>query len=192
MGRYHHLQEKGLIVNKTNRLIWMDLEMTGLDPRKDTILEVAIIITNNDLEIIEEGPDIIMHQSEERLLCMDTFVQTMHKETNLWNAVIVSNVSLQEAQQQILTFLKKHCVQGTAPLCGNSVWMDRFFLLHHMPEVYAFLHYRTIDVSTIKELVVRWDTSLEPFKKKKVHRALSDIHESIAELRYYRQKYFNK
>lgn len=174
-----------------NRLVWMDLEMTGLDPQKNTILEIATLVTDNNLNVLAQGPEIIIHHPEAILESMNNTVQAMHKKTALWQKVVSSEISLEQAEQETLDFLHKHCSTGTAPLCGNSVSMDRFFLFHHMPRLYSFLHYRTIDVSTLKEIVARWDVDKDgTFKKKKVHRALSDIEESIAELRYYKNKFF--
>jgi oligoribonuclease len=168
----------------------MDLEMSGLDPRRCAILEIAVIVTDADLSVIAEGPDLIVHQDDGVLASMDEWCTTHHGASGLTAAVRASKISAPEAEQRCLEFLRRHIKPGSSPLCGNSVWQDRRFLVEHMPELDAFLHYRLIDVSTIKELVKRWYPDLQPPKKAEAHRALEDIRESIAELRFYRETVF--
>jgi oligoribonuclease len=171
-------------------LVWIDLEMSGLDPHRCAILEIASIVTDADLNVIEEGPDIVVHQDDAVLAAMDEWCTTHHGKSGLTAAVRASTVSLREAEQRSLAFLAKHTKPGTSPLCGNSVWQDRRFLVDYMPDVERFLNYRVIDVSTIKELVKRWYPDRQPPKKSDTHRALDDIRESIAELRFYRSAVF--
>jgi oligoribonuclease len=171
----------------------MDLEMTGLDPTRNTIVEVATIITDDDLEIVAEGPDLVIATSEQQLAGMDEVVQTMHQRSGLLDAIRASNITLQEAGQATLAFLRDHIAEpGTVPLCGNSIGTDRRFLAAWLPEVEAYLHYRSVDVSTVKELARRWYPAAFADTPKKVgsHRALGDIRESIEELRYYRETIF--
>jgi oligoribonuclease len=171
----------------------MDLEMTGLDPARNTIVEVATIITDDDLQIVAEGPDLVIAASEEQLSDMDEVVRTMHQRSGLLEAIRVSNITLQEAGQATLAFLRDHIAEpGTVPLCGNSIGTDRRFLSVWLPEVEAYLHYRSVDVSTVKELARRWypDAFADGPKKLGSHRALGDIRESIDELRYYRESIF--
>jgi len=169
-----------------DRLVWIDLEMTGLDPKKCTIVEIATIVTNSNLDILEEGPNLVIHQSEEVLATMNDYVRSLHTRSGLLDQIRASAVTLQEATDQTLAFIKKYVPSGVVPLCGNSVWKDREFLEAYMPQVAAHLHYRMIDVSTLKELVRRWCPSREAPKKKETHRALDDIRESIQELAHYR------
>jgi oligoribonuclease len=173
-----------------NRLIWVDLEMTGLDPKSDFILEIATVVTDDQLELVAEGPNIVVNQPDEILLLMDEWSMTHHKESGLLDRVKSSSWDCWSAEQKTLEFLFSFCKKGESPLCGNSVGQDRQFLKKHMPTLENFFHYRNIDVSTIKELVKRWYPSLALYKKTKMHLALSDIKESISELRYYRQKVF--
>lgn len=175
-----------------NNLVWIDLEMTGLNPEKDKILEIAVIVTDNQLNIVAEGPVIVIGQTNETLEEMDKWCIKVHGKSGLLQKVVDSDVTELEAEEEVLDFLEEYCLPGKSPLCGNSVWMDRFFLFHHMPELYKFLHYRTIDVSTIKELAKRWspgNPALE-FKKQNTHRALDDIRESIDELKHYKECFF--
>jgi oligoribonuclease len=171
----------------------MDLEMTGLDPGRHTIVEVATLITDDDLEIVAEGPDIVVAASEAELAGMDEVVRAMHARSGLLEAVQGSTISLQQAGEATLTFLRQHIpLPGTVPLCGNSIGTDRRFLAAWLPEIDAYLHYRSIDVSTVKELARRWypeEFNNSP-KKAGTHRALGDILESIGELRYYRDTIF--
>jgi oligoribonuclease len=171
----------------------MDLEMTGLDPANDTILEIATLVTDDDLAIVADGPDIVVHATDEVLARIDPFVLDMHTKSKLLDAVKASTVSLEEAGARTLAFIKEHVPEpGTVPLCGNSIGTDRRFLAVHLPEIENWLHYRSIDVSTVKELVRRWYPEVRAGRPKKLglHRALDDIRESIDELRYYREHVF--
>jgi oligoribonuclease len=172
-------------------LVWVDLEMTGLEPGTCTIVEIATIITDGDLRLIAEGPNLIIHQSDEVLATMNSFVRDLHARSGLTERIRSSSISLAEAEAESLAFVKKHTEPGKSPLCGNSIWKDRAFLEVYMPGFVKQLHYRMIDVSTIKELVRRWyPEPFQPPKKKETHRALDDIRESIDELRHYREKVF--
>jgi oligoribonuclease len=171
----------------------MDLEMTGLDPTKDVILEIATLVTDDDLVIVAEGPDLVVHQPDAALAGMDPFVADMHAKSKLTEAVQASTITLDEAGARTLAFIKEHAPeQGTVPLCGNSIGTDRRFLATYLPDIENWLHYRSIDVSTVKELVRRWYPDIRAGRPKKVgaHRALDDIRESIEELRYYRERAF--
>lgn len=171
-------------------LVWIDLEMTGLNPEADVILEIASVITDGQLNIIQEGPALIINQPEDKLTAMSEWSQEQHAKTGLTDAVRASKVTLEQAQEQTLIFIKKHCKLETGLLAGNSVWQDRAFMYHYMPNIIQFLHYRLIDVTTIKELVLHWYPDEPEFEKKDVHRAQKDIYESIAELKYYKEKFF--
>ena len=173
-------------------LAWMDLEMTGLDPNRHVIVEIATIITDDNLEIIAEGPDLVLHATEAELGEMDDFVTTMHTQSGLLDQIKASTLTLEEAGQQTLDFLKLHIPEaGRVPLCGNSIAMDRRFLDQYLPDVEHYLHYRSIDVSTLKELCKRWYPPLygKAPQKSGNHRALDDIRESVAELAYYRDNF---
>ena len=165
--------------------------MTGLDPDRDRIIEIATIITDAGLNIIEEGPVLAVKQSESVLNLMDEWNQRVHKGSGLVARVQSSNVSTAEAEQATLEFVERHIVEGRSPLCGNSICQDRRFLYRYMPKLSAYFHYRNVDVSTIKELVARWSPDIVAgFEKKAAHRALDDIRESIEELQYYRSTVF--
>jgi oligoribonuclease len=171
----------------------MDLEMTGLEPARHVILEIATIVTDDDLAVAAEGPDLVVHQPEAALAAMDDFVADMHAKSGLTEAVRASTVTLSEAGDRTLAFIKEHVPEpGVVPLCGNSIGTDRRFLAVYVPEIENWLHYRSVDVSTVKELVRRWYPDVRAGRPKKVgaHRALDDIRESIEELRYYREKAF--
>ena len=175
-------------------LAWMDLEMTGLDPVRHVIVEIATVVTDDDLVVIEEGPDIVVHASDEQLDGMDDVVRRMHTRSGLLAAIQASPVPLAEAGLSTLAFLQKHIpAAGTVPLCGSSIGTDRRVLATHRPDVENFLHYRSIDVSTVKELCRRWHpaTFAAAPRKRESHRALDDIRESIAELAYYRAAIFD-
>lgn len=174
------------------RLVWIDLEMTGLDPEKSVILEIAAVVTDASLHTVAEGPDIAIHYPERVLQNMEAWSKKQHQSSGLLERVRTSSVDCRRAEQEVLGFLSKHCKKGESPLCGNTIWQDRRFLIKYMPELEAFFHYRNIDVSSIKELAKRWYPSLPVYKKKKAHLALSDIKESINELKYYREKVFRK
>ena len=172
-------------------LIWIDLEMTGLDPDNDLIIEIATVITDKNLNILAEGPVIAVHQSDEALAAMDEWNQKHHGESGLTERVKQSGISTAEAEAQTLMFVKQWLPAKTSPICGNSIGQDRRFLYRHMPELESFFHYRNLDVSTVKELAARWAPELKDgFTKKSAHRALDDIVESIEELKYYRQHFF--
>jgi oligoribonuclease len=171
----------------------MDLEMTGLDPVRHRIVEIATILTDDQLEIVAEGPDLVVHQPPEALAEMDQVVVEMHTRSGLLDAISSSTISLDEAGEQTLAFLREHIAEPhTIPLCGNSIGTDRRFLAAWLPEIEDFLHYRSVDVSSIKELAKRWYPDLNRGRphKQGSHRALDDIRESIAELRWYRQRVF--
>lgn len=176
----------------SGELIWIDLEMTGLDPQKSVILEIAAVVTDASLRAVAEGPDIAIHYPEEVLEKMEPWSKNQHQTSGLLERVRGSSVDCRKAEQEVLGFLSKHCKKGKSPLCGNSIWQDRRFLIKYMPELEAFFHYRNIDVSSIKELARRWYPSLPVYRKKKAHLALSDIQESINELKHYREKVFKK
>lgn len=173
-----------------NELIWIDLEMTGLDAEKHVILEIASVVTDDSLEIVAEGPNLAINYPEEVFQAMEEWSRSHHIKSGLLDRARASPYDCQRAEKETLEFLLIHCKQGASPLCGNSVWQDRRFLIRHMPNLEAFLHYRNIDVSSIKELVRRWYPSLPRYQKQKTHLALSDIKESIKELKYYRQEVF--
>ena len=174
-------------------LVWMDLEMTGLDPRDCTIIEIATIITDGDLEVVARGPNLAIHQPDEVLDAMDEWNTTHHNESGLVARVKASEVDMAEAERRTLEFIKTYVKANKAPLCGNSIGQDRRFLRAYMPELEDYLHYRNVDVSSIKELVKRWyPKSKLPPKKKTAHLALDDIIESIEELKYYKEHIFVK
>lgn len=174
-------------------LVWVDLEMTGLDPEKDRIVEIAVIVTDGVLARVEEGPDLVVHQPDEVLASMDPVVVAMHAESGLTEAVRTSTLQVAEAEAQALAFVTRCVPQArSAPLAGNSVHADRAFLRRYMPRLEQHLHYRNVDVSTLKELARRWapDVLAEAPSKSGGHRALADIRESIEELRWYRERLF--
>jgi oligoribonuclease len=173
-----------------SNLCWIDLEMSGLDADKQVILEIATIITDSRLEIVAEGPNISIHYADEVLRGMEEWSRTHHTASGLMDRVRASDYTCRRAEEETLQFVSAFCMKDVTPLCGNSVWQDRRFLIRYMPELEAFFHYRMIDVSTLKELVNRWYPFIPPFEKKKAHLALSDILESIQELAYYRQRAF--
>ena len=171
-----------------NHLIWIDLEMTGLDPDTDSILEIATLVTDSDLNIVAEGPEFAIAHSLSRLEAMDEWNRNTHAKTGLWQRVLDSRVGLAEAEAETIRFLEAWVPKGKSPICGNSICQDRRFLVRCMPQLEDHFHYRNLDVSTLKELVRRWNPALlDGFKKEGTHTALSDIRESVAELRYYRQ-----
>ena len=173
-------------------LIWMDLEMTGLDPEIHKIIEIATIVTDGELNILAEGPVLAINQPESELQKMDEWCTTTHTGSGLVARVRASQVTEPEAVQQTIEFLEKWVPKGKSPICGNSIGQDRRFLYQHMPELEEYFHYRCVDVSTLKELTRRWKPEvLEGFSKAGSHLALDDIRESIAELKYYRKKIFS-
>ena len=186
------MKEKKVFVEAP--LVWIDLEMTGLDINKEVILEIALILTDAQLNEIARGPELVISQPSEILERMDPWCVNTHTASGLVDKVKQSSTSVQEAEDQVLAFLKQHCIAGQSPLCGNSIGQDKLFLSKFMPRIMDFLHYRIIDVSTIKELVQRWYPNNEhkKFAKGNTHRALDDIVESIEELRWYRRYFFVK
>lgn len=174
-------------------LAWMDLEMTGLDPLRHTIVEIATLITDDDLEVVAEGPDLVIHAGPDVLAGMDKVVRSMHTKSGLLGAIETSSMTLADAGAATLEFLKAHIPEArTVPLCGNSIGTDRRFLATYLPDVEKWLHYRSIDVSTVKELSRRWYPEAYAAAPDKAggHRALDDIRESLAELKYYREHVF--
>lgn len=174
-------------------LVWVDLEMTGLSPEADVILEIAVVVTDGKLDEVVDGPDLVLHATSRQLTAMEPVVIEMHRESGLTEAARRSSTSVADAERQVLDFVRQYVPEpGTAPLAGNSVHIDRTFLRKHMPTLEAWLHYRNVDVSTLKELIARWDPELADQTPDKTggHRAAADIHESIAELRFYRDRLF--
>jgi oligoribonuclease len=170
-----------------NNLIWIDLEMTGLVPERDCIIEIAVVVTDPQVTLRVEGPVIAVHQSDAVLDGMDAWNKGTHGKSGLTERVRVSTIGEAAASAQVIEFLQRYVPKGKSPMCGNSICQDRRFLAIHMPQLEAFFHYRNLDVSTLKELARRWKpTALEGFKKAQSHTALADIHESIDELLHYR------
>ncbi len=179
------------MTDKKNNLIWIDLEMTGLDPDSDVIIEIATIVTDAHLNILAEGPVFAVHQTEETLARMDEWCQRTHGQSGLTERVRQSLVDTAEAERVTLDFLSRWSENRASPMCGNSICQDRRFLYRYMPRLEAFFHYRNLDVSTVKELARRWNPSvLNGMSKQGAHLALDDIRESIAELRHYRERFF--
>jgi len=178
--------------NMAGEMVWIDLEMTGLDVEKESIIEIATIVTDSDLEIIAIGPNLAIKASDDLIDSMDEWNITHHTASGLVERIRTEGVTLEDAEKQTCEFLEKYIEKGTSPLCGNSIHNDRVFLAKEMPRVLDLLHYRIIDVSTIKELTKRWNPEIPKFEKKESHRALDDIIESIEELRYYRSNLFNR
>lgn len=177
-------------MNNSNNLVWIDLEMTGLDPDEDVIIEIATIVTDSQLNTLAEGPVIAIKQPDALLDAMDEWNTNTHGSSGLIQRVQDSSINCHEAEQQTLDFLHQHVAAGSSPLCGNSVHQDRRFLVRYMPELESFVHYRNLDVSTLKELASRWRPELlAGFKKTGSHQALDDIRESINEMRYYREHF---
>jgi len=179
---------------RSDLLVWIDLEMTGLDPERERIIELALVLTDSELNVVAEGPELVIHQSDDLLAAMDEWNTKHHGESGLTERVRTSKVTEEQAASSVLEFLKQHCEPRTAPLAGNSVWQDRRFLARYMRDVDEYLHYRIVDVSTIKELGRRWlpDVVAAAPAKQGAHRALEDIRESITELRFYRAALFRE
>lgn len=172
-----------------NNLIWIDLEMTGLEPIRDVIIEIATIVTDKDLNVLAEGPVIAVHQSDTILSRMDDWCTRTHTGTGLVDRVKQSAYSERQAEAETIEFLKKYVPAGTSPMCGNSIGQDRRFICKYMPALGEFFHYRNIDVSTLKELARRWRPDLPAYKKQGTHLAMDDIRESIGELKYFREHF---
>ncbi len=172
-------------------LIWIDLEMTGLRTDSDQIIEIATLVTDGQLRLIAEGPVLAIHQDEATLEVMDDWNQRQHKGSGLLARVRASKVTVAKAEVDTLAFLSQHVTAGSSPMCGNSICQDRRFMARLMPQLESFFHYRNLDVSTLKELALRWAPEVASgFKKEGVHLALDDIRESVRELQYYREKLF--
>lgn len=176
-----------------DNLIWVDLEMTGLDPEKERIIEMAIIVTDSQLNVLAESPVVVIHQSDELLNKMDAWNTKQHNSSGLVTRVKESKISEQEAEQIMLQFLKQYVPAGKSPMCGNTIYQDRRFLYRYMPELEKYFHYRLLDVSTLKELALRWAPKVYAgIKKDSKHLALDDIRDSIQELQYYRTHLLNQ
>ena len=174
-------------MSNETRLIWIDLEMTGLDTLNDSILEVATIVTDNELNVVAEGPELAIHHELARLEAMDDWNRNQHGKSGLWQRVLDSTVDMAEAERRTLEFLTQHVAAGKSPICGNSICQDRRFLARLMPALEKHFHYRNLDVSTVKELARRWAPEVfNGVRKAGKHTALADIHDSIGELRHYR------
>ncbi len=180
-----------MALDKQN-LIWIDLEMTGLDPETDSIIEIATIVTDKELNVLAEGPVLAVHQSKATMDAMDAWNQKHHGQSGLIDRVLNSSLNEKDVEQQTIAFLQQWVPSGASPMCGNSICQDRRFMAKSMPTLEAFFHYRNLDVSTLKELASRWAPSImEGFKKKATHQALADVIESIEELKYYRENFLN-
>jgi oligoribonuclease len=175
-----------------NNLVWLDMEMTGLTPETDCVIEIAMIVTDANLNVLAEMPGVAIHQSDAVLAAMDSWNQSTHKKSGLIDRVKASTLNEAAVQAQMLAFLREHVPAKTSPMCGNSICQDRRFMARAMPELEAFFHYRNLDVSTLKELAKRWKpTIMSGMKKHGKHEALADIQESIEELKYYREHFLN-
>ncbi|MBG9390354.1 oligoribonuclease [Caenimonas aquaedulcis] len=171
-------------------LVWIDCEMTGLEPEVDRLIEIAVIVTGPNLEPRIEGPVLVIHQSDEQLDKMDNWNKGTHGRSGLIDKVKASSVTEAQAEQQIIEFMAKYVPKGATPMCGNTIGQDRRFLVKYMPKLEAYFHYRNVDVSTLKELAKRWRPEVyAAFKKQQKHTALADVHESIEELAYYRETF---
>lgn len=171
-------------------LVWIDLEMTGLDPERNVIIEIASLVTDRDLNILAEGPCLAIARTDEELALMDSWNVQTHTASGLIQRMRDEGVTVAEAERQTLLFLRRWLPKGASPLAGNSIGQDRRFLRREMPKIEAYLHYRSVDVSSVKELVRRWYPALPPAEKKQAHQALEDIRDSVNELRYYRAQIF--
>ena len=190
MGENGRMADNEELKKSDQNLVWIDCEMTGLDPDRDRIIEIAVVVTGSNLEPRVEGPVIAVHQSEAQLDLMDAWNRGTHGKSGLTERVRASTISEAEAEQQLLDFLLKYVPKNASPLCGNSVGQDRRFLVKYMPKLEGWFHYRNLDVSTLKELSRRWRPEVyASFKKKQLHTALADVHESIDELAHYREHF---
>lgn len=178
-----------MALNPTH-LLWLDMEMTGLSPETDRIIELALVVTDADLNTVAEGPVLVVHQPDEVMNAMDSWNKGTHGKSGLIDRVKASQLTEADAEAQMLEFVKQHVPPRTSPMCGNSICQDRRFMARSMPQLEAFFHYRNLDVSTLKELAKRWRPGLcETFKKSNKHEALADIYESIDELKFYREHF---
>ena len=178
------------LAKSDQNLVWLDCEMTGLDPEAERLIEIAIVVTGPNLEPRIEGPVLVIHQSDAQLDKMDAWNKGTHGRSGLIDKVKASTVTEADAEQQIIAFLSQYVPKGTAPMCGNTIGQDRRFLVKYMPKLEAFFHYRNLDVSTLKELAKRWKPdAYSSFKKAQKHTALADVHESIEELAHYREHF---
>ena len=181
------------MTNQNLNLIWIDLEMTGLDPLQERIIEIATVVTDSELNVVAEGPSIAINQSEKLLQAMDEWNTNQHGKSGLTEKVRKSGVTEAQAEAATLEFLKQWVPEGVSPMCGNSIGQDRRFLVRYMPKLANYFHYRNLDVSTLKELVKRWKPELmNGFNKKASHLAMDDIHDSIQELAYYRKVFIQQ
>ncbi len=177
---------------RESNLVWVDMEMTGLDPDRDRVIEVAMVVTDAELNILAEAPVLVVHQSDAVLDAMDAWNTGTHGRSGLTERVKASSLDEAAVQQQFIAFMQQYAPRGKSPMCGNSICQDRRFMARHMPELEGFFHYRNVDVSTLKELCRRWRPELiAGFKKQQRHEALADILESIEELKYYREHFLN-
>lgn len=178
------------LAKSDQNLVWLDCEMTGLDPERDRLIEIAVIVTGPNLEPRIEGPVLVIHQSDAQLDLMDAWNKGTHGKSGLTDKVKASTTTEAQAEQQILEFIAKYVPKQASPMCGNSISQDRRFLVKYMPKLEAFFHYRNLDVSTLKELARRWRPEVyASFKKRQLHTALADVHESIDELAHYREHF---
>lgn len=187
VGKFPQEMIENIMAQDPNALIWIDIEMSGLDPERERVLELAIVITDAQLNTVAEAPVLVVHQSDAVLDAMDNWNQSTHRKSGLIDRVKASTLTEADAENRMIDFLAQYVPSGASPICGNSVHQDRRFLVKYLPKLDAYFHYRMIDVSTIKELTRRWKPEvLAGMVKHGKHEALADIHESIEELRYYR------
>ena len=186
----HSINSHSIMAQDNNNLIWVDMEMTGLNPDTDRIIEVALVITDSQLNTLAEGPVLVVHQSDAILDGMDKWNKSTHAKSGLIDKIKASQLTEADVEAQMIAFLKQHVPSGASPMCGNSICQDRRFMARSMPQLEAYFHYRNLDVSTLKELVKRWKPDIASgFSKDSKHEALSDIYDSINELKYYRQHF---
>ena len=184
------ISEQPVLAKNDNNLVWLDCEMSGLDPEKERLLEIAIVVTGPNLTPRIEGPVVVIHQSNELLAGMDAWNKGTHGKSGLIDKVKASTTTEAQAEEQLIEFMKKYVSKGVAPMCGNTIGQDRRFLLKYLPKLEGWFHYRNLDVSTLKELSKRWKPEVyASFKKQQSHTALADVHESIEELAHYREHF---